>query len=147
MRRFYLLFLILTVFLGCSLVKPKVIPDKNLAAAVQEELGLDLYEPILEKDLKKLEYLVAVNSGIKKLTGLEKAANLRALWLPMNDIRDITPLTNLTQLTQLSLNENEVRDITSLADLTELNTLNLSNNNRTYAKLIIIEGFSISRRM
>lgn len=38
MKRVYLLFLILTVLLNCSLVNPKVIPDKNLAAAVREQL-------------------------------------------------------------------------------------------------------------
>lgn len=52
MKRFYLLFLILTVLLNCSLVKPKVIPDKNLAAAVREQLRLAPNEPISEKDLR-----------------------------------------------------------------------------------------------
>jgi len=49
MKRFYLLFLILTVLLSCSFVKPKVIPDKNLAAAVRVELGLNPNVPIFEK--------------------------------------------------------------------------------------------------
>ena len=49
MKRIYLLFLILTIFLNCSLVKPKVIPDQNLAAAVRAELGLDPNEPILAR--------------------------------------------------------------------------------------------------
>ena len=60
MKRFYLLFLILTVSLSCSLVKPTDIPDKNLAAAVREELGLDPNEPIFEKDLRELKRLIAI---------------------------------------------------------------------------------------
>jgi len=119
---FYLLFLILTVFPGCSLVKPRIIPDRNLASAVRAELGLDSNDPILEKDLRELKRLTAINRGIKKLTGLEKAANLRGLWLNLNKIRNITPLARLTQLTHLELSDNEVHNITPLADVTELNT-------------------------
>ena len=73
MKHSYLLFLILTIFLNCSLVKPEVMPDKNLAAAVRAELGLDPNEPILEKDLRALKRLTAMHSGIKNLTGLEKS--------------------------------------------------------------------------
>ncbi len=76
MKHLYPLFLILTVFLSCSLVKSKIIPDKNLAAAVREQLDLAPNAPILEKDLRALEFLMAVGRGIKKLTGLEKATNL-----------------------------------------------------------------------
>ena len=75
MKRVYLLFLILTVLLNCSLVKSKIIPDKNLAAAVREQLSLDPNEPILEKDLRALKDLFAMHRGIKDLTGLEKATN------------------------------------------------------------------------
>ena len=35
MKHCYLLFLILIIFLNCSLVKAVVIPDQNLAAAVR----------------------------------------------------------------------------------------------------------------
>ena len=57
MKYFYSFFLILTVSFSCSLVKPRVIPDKNLAAAVRTELGLAPNEPILEKDLRELKIL------------------------------------------------------------------------------------------
>ena len=39
MKRVYPLCLILTIFLNCSLVKPVVMPDQNLAAVVRAELG------------------------------------------------------------------------------------------------------------
>ncbi|MYB00756.1 hypothetical protein F4X90_13925, partial [Candidatus Poribacteria bacterium] len=101
MKRFYLLFLIFTVFLSCSLVKPKVIPDANLAAAVQEQLDLDPNEPISEEDLRELEYLMVVGRKIKKLNGLEKAVNLRTLWLERIDIRDFSTIADLTELEKL----------------------------------------------
>ena len=99
MKRVYLFSLILTVFLNCSLAKPGVIPDPNLAAAVRAELGLDPNEPIFETDLRALERLIAMNSGIKNLTGLEKATNLQMLYLDGNPGVNITPLArpNTTQ--------------------------------------------------
>ena len=128
MKHFYLLFLMLTVCLNCSLVKPEVIPDKNLANAVRAELGLDPNEPILEKDLRALKQLGAVYKGIKNLTGLEKATNLRMLVLEGNEITNVTPLANLTQLTWLALKRNKISDITPLANLTQLTHLGLSSN-------------------
>ncbi len=79
MKRVYLFFLMLTVFLNCSLVKPVVMPDQNLAAAVRAELGLNPNEPIFQKDLRELEFLIARHRGIKNLTGLEKAKNLQLI--------------------------------------------------------------------
>ena len=128
MKRVYLLFLILTVFLSCSLAKPKVIPDKNLAAAVRAELGLNPDEPILEKDLRALKRLFAMHRGIKDLTGLEKATNLQMLYLDGNPRVNITPLARLTQLKNLSLRHNQIRDIAPLTKLTELQALILTNN-------------------
>lgn len=123
MKHFYLLFLILTLFLSCSFVKPKVIPDKNLAAAVRAGLGLDPNEPILEEDLRELEYLVAAGREIKNLNGLEKAVNLRSLWLGHSKITNIIPLTALTQLTYLNLSRNEIRDITPIQNMKSIREL------------------------
>ena len=50
---------------------------------------------------------MAVGRGIKKLNGLEKAANLRILWLEKNEIRDISPLADLTELNRLILPKNK----------------------------------------
>ena len=116
MKRFYLLFLILTVFLNCSFAKPGVIPDPNLAAAVREQLRLARNEPISEKDLRELEILVIVHKGVKNLTGLEKAANLRMLWPVQNEITDISPLADLTELDWLTLSKNKIEDITPIAN-------------------------------
>ena len=127
MKRFYLLFLILTVFLNCSHVKPELMPDQNLAAAVRAELGLDPNEPIFEKHLRELKRLFAMHSGIKDLTGLEKATNLQMLYLDGNKIANITPLARLTQLKALGLKHNHIRDIAPLTKLTELNSLDLTN--------------------
>ena len=52
------------------------IPDTDLTTTVREALGLDSSDPILQKELEKLEHLDANNKGISDLTGLEKATGL-----------------------------------------------------------------------
>jgi len=92
---------------------------------VQEQLDLDPNEPISEEDLRELNFLMAMGRGIKKLDGLEKAANLRILWLEQNEIRDISPLAELTELDRLILPNNKIEDITPLAGLKQLTHLEL----------------------
>ncbi len=99
------------------------IPDPNLAAAVQREIGNITTHSIL--NLRKLD---APNSGIKDLTGLEHAHNLIGLYLHSNAISDISPLTELTQLEYLYLHDNAISDISPLTRLTQLIWLHLSNN-------------------
>lgn len=143
MKHFYLLFLILTVFLSCSLVNPKVIPDKNLAAAVRKELDLAPNAPISEKDLRTLERLIAMHRGMKDLTGLEKVKSLQILSVGFNGITNITPLTCLTQLKGLGLRSNRIRDIAPLTKLTELNSLltHLHLRENKIRDISVIENF------
>lgn len=123
-----MIFLFLTLSLSCSLVKPQIIPDKNLADAVRQELGLASNESILEEDLKELEQLIVVGREIKKLNGLEKAVGLKYLLLDRNNIKNIKPIGNLKQLTYLSLGNNEIRNIKPIANLNGLKMLSLSIN-------------------
>ena len=83
--------------------KPVSIPDPNLAAAVREELGLSSGEAITTHAMLRLDALEARNAGIKSLTGLEHAVNLRGLNLGGNGITDLSVLSHLTQLTSLRL--------------------------------------------
>ena len=107
--------------------QPKVvsIPDANLAAAIRQEIG----NSITTHTLLKLTRLEAPGRGIKNLTGLEHARNLKVLILYTNEISDISALAGLTQLTELVLRSNNISDISPLAELRKLTWLHLVGNN------------------
>lgn len=124
--------------------------DVNLREQIKKILGKVPDEPITRRDMANLpeSRLVVPGTGIRNLTGLEYATNLRWLDLCHNPILDITPvagLTNLTELegisvsdisplegltnlTVLSLRKNCISDISPLAGLTKLRRLFLSEN-------------------
>lgn len=99
------------------------IPDANLAAAVQREIG-----NITTHSMLNLQVLNTSDSGITNLTGLEHAHNLRNLFLTGNNISDISALSELTNLTFLVLGNNNISDISALTEITQLTRLELFNN-------------------
>ena len=116
------------------------IPDPNLAAAIREELLLTSNEPVTTHSVLGLIELDARNRGIKSLTGLEHAANLKEVdlggeyispsgsegYLNSNAISDFSPLEKLTNLEELDLTGmSGLRDVSALARLTNLKTLHL----------------------
>lgn len=118
--------LIALALLGLGASKADVyIPDPNLKLAIQCTLGI---ADLLPEDMLALIYLSAPEMGIKDLTGLEYAVNLRALYLSWNKISDITPLAGLAGLEALDLNNNSCSDISPLADLAQLRYLNIHMN-------------------
>ena len=115
---------------------PVSIPDPNLAAAIREELFLTSNEPVTTHSILGLVGLGARDRGIKSLTGLEHAANLREVDLSgeytdsglvnSNAISDFSPLERLTDLEELNLTGmSGLRDVSALANLTNLVELNL----------------------
>ena len=100
-----------------------LIPDVNLAAAVQQEIG----NPITTHTILNLERLDVHNRGITDLTGLEHAHNLGYLNLGdshsgninSNLISNFSPLKGLTRLHTLMLN-NAISDVSVLSILSEL---------------------------
>ena len=111
------------------------IPDPNLAAALREEIG----DSITTHTLLNLTRLEAPNRGIKNLTGLEHAHNLRELnlggeynsnWERVNSnaISDFSPIAGLPQLTHLNLSDFGLSDVSLLSGLTQLERLNLDSN-------------------
>ena len=122
------------IVLGISATDPVphvnrgMIPDANLAAAVQEALGLGSNARITKQKMKKLIELKAPNSEIKDLTGLEHATQLTFINFMNNQIRDVSPLTGLTQLRQMSLDGNHIREIMPIASLKNLWGLGLGWN-------------------
>ena len=115
---------------------PKTVsmPDVNLAAAVQQEIG----NPITTHTILNLERLDVHNRGITDLTGLEHAHNLGYLNLGdrhsgninSNLISNFSPLKGLTRLHTLMLNNavSHVSDLSVLAELPQLLWLELGKN-------------------
>ena len=107
------------------------IPDPQLAAAVQREIG-----NITTHSMLNLQRLDASNSGITDLTGIEYASSLLELYLQKNangnTVLDLSPLSGLTNLNRLGLSDNNISDISALSALKNLTTLlGLSGNNIT----------------
>ena len=118
------------------------IPDPQLAAAVQQEIG-----NITTHTMLNLRRFDARNRQITDLTGLEHAHRLRYLSLNSNTVADISPLAELTQLTELLLHNNSIVDVAPLAKLTQLTHLYLGNNSivdvAPLAKLTQLESLSL----
>ena len=104
------------------------IPDLNLRAAIEAELGKASGDTITTADMANLTRLNARERGISDLTGLERATKMTKLGLGGNSISDISPVVGLTQLTRLSLWTNSISDISPVEALTNLTELNLSGN-------------------
>ena len=113
------------------------IPDPNLAAAVREALNMSAGETFTTRSIFNLVGLNAGNRGIKSLTGLEHAVNLREVnlgweyisgegYVNNNAISDFSPLEKLTNLGKLRLDEmSGLQDVSALASLTNLEELSL----------------------
>ena len=113
-----------------ALPPPQVVSirDANLAAVVQEVLGLTPGNAISQLDLLRLRGLEATDRQIMDLTGLEYAVNLKQLLLGHNQISDITQLEGMTILEELELYNNNISDISSMAEMTNLSVLRLQAN-------------------
>ena len=120
------------------------IPDANLAAAIRQEIG----NAITTDTILNLTRLEAPNRGIKDLTGLEHARNLRELILNSNTISDFSPIAGLTRLTRLNLSSCGISDASFVSGLTQLTELYLRYNTisdvSTLAALIQLETLRLS---
>ena len=116
--------------IGVDLVSAQIvdIPDPNLRAVVEEELGKAAGATITVAEMASLTYIFGFNSQIRNLTGLESATNLDTLFLSDNAISDIAPLATLTNLRDLHLGSNTITDISPLAGLINLTDLWLGSN-------------------
>ena len=104
------------------------IPDAGLRAAIRSRLGLEAGDPLTEQKMRQLTTLIARETDITDLTGLEHAVNLTRLTLSDSEIVDISAVGNLTKLTNLDLADNQIIDVKPLENLTNLTTLWLERN-------------------
>ncbi|MDR3686162.1 MAG: leucine-rich repeat domain-containing protein [Coriobacteriia bacterium] len=107
-------------------------PDPGLDAAIRAMIGKPMPEEIRSSDLATITGLQLEGYGIKRLDGLENAANITWLDLWGNEITTITPLGSLTHLSSAVLPYNEISDLTPLASLNaSLTNLDVSYNRIT----------------
>lgn len=107
---------------------PVVFADLLLKHAIEGRLQIIDPTQFDMRELIAFEALNTVNDGIRDLTGLEHATNLRALRLPYNQIDDLSPIAGLSQLTELIINDNRIKDIAPLSGLLQLQNVDLHRN-------------------
>ena len=117
-----------TVEFDAVIAEPVVIPDPNLRAAIEAELGKASGATITTADMANLTELEAESADITDLTGLEHATNLTILNLGNNSISDISPVAELTNLIDLFLYSNSISNASPVEELTKLTRLDLSFN-------------------
>ena len=132
---FFLIYLSLPLTATAQIVD---IPDPNLRAVIEQNLGKAPGATITVAEMAALTELEAPNTYITDLTGLKHATNLTKLDLGdaleggfltnSNSISDISPLAGLNQLTELDLWGNSISDISIVAGLTNLTQLDLALN-------------------
>lgn len=104
-----------------------VLPDPALSDAVALDLGLPAGTPITANELIEVTFLLATESGIESLAGLECAVNLESLYVQGNAIADLSPLADLSSLRDLLVTNNAIADLSPLAGLT-LENLQVQEN-------------------
>ena len=124
---------------------PVSIPDPNLAAAIREQLVLTPNEPVTTISILGLFKLEAPNRGIKSLTGLEHAVNLKEVDVGGgNAISDFSALEKLTNLEELNLSRmSGLQDVSALAHLKNLKTLNLSRTDVDVSTLATLTNLEV----
>ena len=104
------------------------IPDPNLRAAIEEALGKASGDVIAVEDMATLTDLNVENMGIRDITGLEFAINLKVLQIRGNMITDIAAVTGLSQLGYLGIANNKIPDISPITQLTNISSLEIYAN-------------------
>ena len=140
LRAVLIIILLFTIGADFASAQPVSIPDSNLRAAIEQQLGKSPGAPITTAEMGSLTELRASNANITQLTGLESAVNLKRLYLGVeyvavegrlinnNSISDLSSLSGLTDLTLLDLEGNNITDISALSGLTNLLVLDLGDN-------------------
>ncbi|MBT3668341.1 MAG: hypothetical protein HN548_12760 [Opitutae bacterium] len=93
------------------------VPEPMLEEALAKSLQVDRDSLTAELISEKLEYFELNNVGIRDLTGLESAKNLKVLVLRDNLIKDISPLSDLPHLQKVDLSGNRISSLSPFAGL------------------------------
>lgn len=128
--------LIVAGSLTADLTGSELFPDKNLEAAVRQEVVQKRYndEPLTIDDIRNISRVVAKGKGLEsekkihRLVGLENCPSLRLIDLEGHEISDLTPLKDLELLQSVNLAGNRIKDLSPLGALERLQYLHLANN-------------------
>ncbi len=123
LSRVCLVLVLAAVTTGCPLV-PANVPDDGLERALRKAADVP-FGPLSQGALAQVTEVVAPNSGIRELKGLELCTNLVKLDLEGNEIRSISAIKDLTSLETVSLGGNSIEDISPLSGLFALNYVTL----------------------
>ena len=109
------------------------IPDPNLRAAIAEELGKSPNTPITAEEMEELGRLDLGNHarsrGIRDLTGLEFATNLRSLHLwYFHEFNDLSPIAGLINLESIIFGSPNISDLSPLAGLINLKHFHMDDS-------------------
>ncbi len=96
--------------------KEIAIKDAKLKKVLLDNYDIDNDKKITEQDMINLIDIDAYNCEIESLSGLEKATNLKVVYLSRNYIKDITPILNLTNIESIELSQNMLTDISCIAN-------------------------------
>lgn len=88
-----------------------------LEQALAKSLRVERDSLTTELVAEKLEYFELNNAGLRDLTGLESAKNLKVLVLRDNLIQDISPLSDLPHLQKLDLSGNNISSLSPFSGL------------------------------
>jgi internalin A len=126
---FSLFSVVCVAFLG-SAVAEDLFPDKNLEAAVRQQVfeKRNKPDPLVEADVVNISTVVGKGKKIASLKGLEKCKSLALLDLENNEITDIEPLKDLKLIQSLNLGKNKIQSIAPLAGLTGIQYLVIQDN-------------------
>lgn len=105
-----------------------VISDPALAGCIEQALKLPSGSTLTNADLEKLTTLVCGSAGVKSISGLEGAKNLRTLNLGFNtDLSDTSPLNSLSKLEAVDLNYTAANSIAFVQNNPELTSLGVNS--------------------
>jgi len=112
--RFVTCFVIFPLFVKAG---PLFVPEPMLEQALAKSLRVERDSLTTELVAEKLEYFELNNVGLRDLTGLESAKNLKVLVLRDNLIQDISPLSDLPHLQKLDLSGNKISNLSPFSGL------------------------------
>ncbi len=108
-----------------------VVPDQNLAAAINAALGHPADSDITTADMANLGHLYIYSVPISSLEGMQYATDLQGLALYNIGCSDISQLASCTALTNLELDSDQITDVGPLSGLTNLTELDLDSDQIT----------------
>lgn len=125
-----------------------IITRADVLAITEFEMDAECTAPF--EDLQWFENLESVRlfrCGVQSLSGVERLASLKVLWVRDNEIADIGPVSGLTSLVHFSCAGNPVSDYAPVRKLTGLEELQIGDNGSAYTDIEALSGLTNLTRL